>query len=325
MSAWKECVRDTYTRMKLGLSRSGLLALGGIAWLAACSSDPATGGPAPTAGAAGSLSGSAGASAGSSAAGAPAAGSAGSSAGAGGASAGAGGASAGAAGSAGSAAGAGGAPPAKGPFDCTEYIGAYLTMEWWNAGFENNGVPKDKWQLKWHHHGHVLEWGNPNSPFWLDTGNPNDDTQGSPINSACTQKSNAPDRVVFLALSWEIMDEKGWVDALTKDIETIKVKRPSAKWVDLVTMVRCPGNMKCNPNQNYGAGADTAPGRQDCQVYPYVDSAMDKVVAANSDFVGLGPKLEMQMCNPSHDGAHMTGAGNTKAAQDYAAWYVQHP
>jgi hypothetical protein len=63
----------------------------------------------------------------------------------------------------------------------------------------------------------------------------------------------------------------------------------------------------------------------DCQVYSYVDTAMAKVVAANSDFVGLGPRLEMAMCNPAHDGAHMTAAGNQQAAKDYAAYYAKHP
>ena len=324
--------------MKLHISGAGWVALGGLAWLVACSStDPASGPPASTAGApsggaaaagssaAGAPSAGASTTAGTSSGGASSAGAAGSSAGAGGTpvAAGAGGASGGA--SAG-AAGTGGAPSAsKGPFTCTEYIGAYLTMEWWNAGFENNGVDANKWQEKWHHHGHVLEWGNPNSPFWADTGDAMDDTKGAPIVSACTQSSNAPDRIVFLALSWELLTEEGWVSALTQDIATIKLKRPSAKWIDLVTMVRCPMDMQCNPGANYGPGADAVAGRQDCQVYPYVDSAMAKVVAANSDFVGLGPKLEMAMCNPAHDGAHMTSAGNTQAAKDYAAWYVAHP
>ncbi len=324
--------------MKLRISGAGFLALGGLAWLLACSSsDPASSPPANTAGASGAGApagggNSAGAATAGATSGAGTAGTAAGGGGAGGSSAGAGGAplSAGAGGSSGGATagapGAGGAPPAsKGPFTCTEYIGAYLTMEWWNSGFENNGVDKNKWQEKWHHHGHVLEWGNPNSPFWADTGDAMDDTKGAPIVSACTQNSNAPDRIVFLALSWEILDEAGWVSALTQDIATIKVKRPSAKWVDLVTMVRCPMDMQCNPGANYGPGADTVAGRQDCEVYPYVDSAMAKVVAANSDFVGLGPRLEMAMCNPAHDGAHMTGAGNTQAAKDYAAWYVQHP
>jgi len=35
----------------------------------------------------------------------------------------------------------------QGPFSCTMYIGAYLSMEWWNAGFQTDGVDDAKWQL----------------------------------------------------------------------------------------------------------------------------------------------------------------------------------
>lgn len=212
---------------------------------------------------------------------------------------------------------------AKGPYTCTEYLGAYLTMEWWGQGFEQI-VDNSKWQLKWHHHGHVLEWGNPNSPFWSDTGDPMNDASGAPISSACTTNTHAVDRVVLLALSWELPDEKAWMDALEADIKTIRMKRPTAKWIDIVPMVRCPQNKHCNPNANYGPGADTDVGRQDCWVPPYEDSAMQKVVQAHAgDGVGLGPILEATMCN--NNGAHLTNADNKLEAQEYGAFYKAIP
>jgi hypothetical protein len=212
---------------------------------------------------------------------------------------------------------------AKGPYTCTEYLGAYLTMEWWGQGFEQI-VDNAKWQLKWHHHGHVLEWGNPDSPFWADTGDPMNDASGAPISSACTTNTHAVDRVVLLALSWELLDEKSWMDALEADIKTIRLKRPTAKWIDIVPMVRCPMNKHCNPNANYGPGADTDVGRQDCYVPPYEDSAMQKVVQAHAgDGVGLGPILEATMCN--NNGAHLTSADNKLEAQEYGAFYKAIP
>ncbi len=215
-----------------------------------------------------------------------------------------------------------GGEASKGPFTCTEYIGAYLTMEWWGQGFENI-VDNTKWQLKWHHHGHVLEWGNPNSPFWSDTGDPMNDASGAPITSACAQNTHAPDRVVLLTLSWEILTEQGWIDALNSDVATIKLKYPSVKWIDLMPMVRCPDNKMCNPKENYGPGADTDVGRQDCYVPPYEDSALQKVVAAHSDSVGMGPVLMAKMCN--NNGAHLTGSDNKLESDEIGAFYKALP
>jgi hypothetical protein len=218
---------------------------------------------------------------------------------------------------------ASGSPPA-GPFTCSTYIGAYLSMEWWNAGFETK-VDNAKWQLKWHHHGHITEWRKADSPFWGDTGDPNNDEQGSPIQSACAENSDKPDRVVFLAIDWEIETEEGWIAGLTESIANIKTKYPSAKRVDVMTLVRCPNNMMCNPGANYGPGANDSASLQDCYVPPYVDSAIQKVIAANPSYVALGPQPQMAMCNPSHDGAHMTGEGNQQAAADIGAFYLAQP
>lgn len=240
------------------------------------------------------------------------------------ATAGSGGASGGTAGGGGGSGGAG-LTPYNGPFTCSMYIGAYLSMEWWNAGFEE-GVDGDKWQLKWHHHGHITEWAKPDSPFWADTGNPNDDSQGSPIQSACKTNSTAPDRIVFLAITWALTTQEAWVKDLKASVANIKAKYPSVKRVDLMTMIRCPNNMQCNPNQMYGvADSDTNAQHQDCQVPKYADDAIAQVIAEDPGYVALGPQFEMTMCNPSHDGAHMTGADNGITADKIAAFYAAKP
>lgn len=243
----------------------------------------------------------------------------------------AGGGAGGASGGTGGGGGAGGGgtlPP--GPFACSMYIGAYLTMEWWNTGqFEGKGdaakVNTDNWELKWHHHAHISEWRKADSPFWLNTGNPMDDSQGAPIQSPCTVNPEQPDRVVFLAIDWELVTEADWITGLKESVANIKTKIPSAKRVDIVELVRCPNNMMCNPTADYGPGANDSAPRQDCYVPPYVDSAIDKVIAEQPGYLTWGPKLQMAACNPAHDGAHMTGDGNQKAAKDYAAYYLQHP
>jgi hypothetical protein len=224
------------------------------------------------------------------------------------------------------AAGAGGAASTapEGPFTCTEFIGAYMSMEWWNKGFEDKlmaaGGDPNKWQLKWHHHGYVNTWGDVNSVFWENEGDPMDDSKGAPIQSACTTGSDAPDRIIFFAIDWEMLTEEDWLAALNNAIATIQIKRPNAKRIDVMPLVRCKDNMMCNDNAMYGPGANDSAGPQDCYVPPYVDSAMLLSVAANSSIAAMGLVTEGTTC--SGDGAHLTGDDNEVLAQQLADFYA---
>jgi hypothetical protein len=310
-----------------------LIGLASTALFVACSSTSDTP-PSSTAGAGGQLSaGGGGASAGASVAGAPNAGApnAGSSgspaSGGGGGSAGAP-ASAGAGGSSGGSAGGGGGSggaTVQMNFTCTEYLGLLTTNEWYSQGFEMGGVDGAKWELKYHHFGYVNTWADPNSAFWGTTGNSFDLNQGSPLQSPCTTSPEAPDRMVYAALDWEMPDEATWVTALEKALVTFKGKYPSLRWIDIMTMIRCPGNSKCNPNANYGPGANAVANRQDCYVPSYEDSAIAKVAANHPDFVGVGPKTEADACRNPVDGAHLSADTNKKAAQAIATYYAAHP
>jgi hypothetical protein len=212
---------------------------------------------------------------------------------------------------------------AKGPFTCTTYIGSVLTTEWWPQGFETI-VDNTKWQLKWHHHGYIEAWGDPQSPFWADTGDPNNLASGSPIQSPCKDGSTAPDRVVFLAIDWVLLTEKDWTDWLEKDLVAIKSKYPSVRWVDIMPTVRCPQNKMCNPNAKPGPGANDGAGPEDCFIPPFEDAAIAKVVAAHADWVGLGPIVEATMCNGGY-GAHLTAADAKHAAMAIGAFYATRP
>lgn len=205
------------------------------------------------------------------------------------------------------------------------YIGAYLTMEWWNAGFETQIKNPDNWELKWHHNGDLKRWSDPACPFWANSGDPLDVNAGAPIQSACKTNAETPDRVVFLALDWEYLTEEDWLSHLNQAIENIKTNFPSAKRIDLMHMVKCPNDMMCNPGIQYGPGADDNVGRQDCYIPPYEDSAFAKAIAAQPGLLAMGPYPSMAECNPAHNGAHMTGAGNSQAAKDIAAYYNMHP
>jgi hypothetical protein len=234
------------------------------------------------------------------------------------------------------AAGQGGAPAdaaksgdaalATGPFTCTEVIGLGITNEWWSAGFLTDGVDPTKFEIKWHHQGYVQSWANSNSPFWLNQGDPQNNAEGAPIQSPCARGSTTPDRILFVAVDFDIVTEDAWVTALNGVVAAIKTKyAPTLKRLELTTLIRCPNDKMCNPSANYGPGANIDVPREDCYVPPYWDSAIGKVIAAQPDLVGLGPEPQATMCLTPVNGPHLSAASNAAAAKAMAAYYVQHP
>jgi len=235
-----------------------------------------------------------------------------------------GGAAAGGVGGGGTAgAGGGGALP-MGPFTCTMFLGLLTTNEWYSQGFED-GVDGTKYELKYHHYAYVRTWGDPNSPFWGEEGNSFDLNQGSEVQSPCATNPLQPDRMVFAALDWEMETKEEWKAALEMALGTFKGKYPSLKRIDIMTLIRCPDNSMCNPNADYGPGANMNAGRQDCYIPDYQDAAIAEVAAAHADFVAVGPKVEAIACRQPVDGAHLSGDANQQAAKDVAAYYALHP
>lgn len=235
-------------------------------------------------------------------------------------------ASGGTAGAAGSPGGGGGVSPPTGPFTCTQYIGAYLSMEWWNQGYQQQpGIEDAKWQLKWHHHGTIGNWADPNSPFWSDEGDPQDDSKGAPLQSACTTNSKTPDRIVMLIIEWDLITKDDWVTQIEKIYTNLKTKYPSAKRIELMTTVRVAGNKMCNPDAEYGPGANDSAGREDCYIPPYADAAIAQVIAAHPELLAAGPQIEAPTCGPTVNGPHL-GADNDKlTAKAIAAYYATRP
>ncbi len=318
--------------LALGCAMASVFAL-----LGACSSTAEPGNSvATTAGLSGAATAGTPGSSGSAATSAGAPGTGGSSAGAtsagassatAGAGAGTGGATAGgtSAGSGGASGGAGGVASTPMNFTCTQFLGLLTTNEWYSEDFEKDGVDGTKYQLKYHHFGYVRTWADPTSAFWGETGNSFDLDQGSSIQSACAASTTAPDRLVFAALDWEMLTKEEWVAALESALVTIKGKYPSLKWIDIMTMIRCPMNKQCNPGANYGPGANPVAGRQDCRVPDFEDAAIAAVAAAHPDFVGVGPKVESPACRSPVDGAHLGPENNRAAAKLVAAYYAMHP
>jgi hypothetical protein len=190
-------------------------------------------------------------------------------------------------------------------FVCSQVTAMTLTREWYDAGFETF-VAANRWQLKAREHGYITEWSNPNSDFWNE-----------PIESPCASGSTQPDHVVLTVLSWvppccATMAE--WQTQVTGAINTLKAKYPGLRRIDLMTVIRGPGNRLC----------PTAPAAGETIVIPpELDAAL---AAAATQFPGLvfvAPKFEAPSCAAfSGGGPHLTTAGNTAVAAMIGAYFA---
>jgi hypothetical protein len=213
--------------------------------------------------------------------------------------------------------------PPRGPFTCTELIGLYSSGEWWDGGFCNGlGDLKTRWQGRFSHYGYTYEYAKPDSYAWSPTnvGGVNNVRLTVP----CAQSGDAPDRIVYQAWSWELTSEKAWVDSLEAALATIRAKRPSAKRIDIMTIIRCPLNGWCHSDKPaLGPNTDHDSKKQDCHVPEYVDSALAKVAANHPDLVSV-PRFEAVSCPTKIDGIHLHEQ-NGPAAAFIAAYYKARP
>ena len=129
------------------------------------------------------------------------------------------------------------------------------------------------------------------------------------------QNGDAPDRIVYQAWSWELTSEKAWVGSLETALATIRSKRPSAKRIDIMTIIRCPMNGWCHSDKPpFGPNTDHDAKKQDCHVPEYVDAALTKVAAKHPGLVSITPKFEAVSCPLKIDGIHLHEQNRPAAA-----------
>ena len=182
-----------------------------------------------------------------------------------------------------------------------------LTREWFEAGFQQNpGIVDARWQLKAREHGYITEWANPNSDFWNET-----------IESPCSNGSTNPDHVVLTVLSWApacCVTQPQWDAQITAAINNLKAKYSALKRIDLMTVIRGPGNMLC----------PTPPATDETIVIPpELDAALAAAATKFPNLVFVAPKFEAPNCAAfSGGGPHLTTAGNTAVAKLISAAFV---
>ena len=177
-------------------------------------------------------------------------------------------------------------------FACTEVLGVSVTGDWFGAGFEK-GLDDGRWQVRWRSKAFVELWADPASDLWA-----------LPAQSPCTQRSDDPDRVIFTAVNWEWKTREEWESRLEAALATIRAKRPGARRIELMTMLRAPGNQTCGSVMTV--------------VQPYVDEAIEVVVARHPGLVLAAPKTFLKTCEPLlKGGPHYTDAGMAAVAEAY--------
>jgi len=163
------------------------------------------------------------------------------------------------------------APPQS--FTCTLLLAPYQTSQWFLAGFQA-AVGASKWEIKWAHNAYTENWASPRDGFW-----------GTATMSPCSMNATTPDRVFFTVYSKTITGEGPWETAVTKVVDNIKAKYPSAKQIVLIGMARAPNNQQC-PNNN-----DVA-----LVVTPEEEQAMKAVADKSGGLVTVGPPYGVTSC-----------------------------
>jgi hypothetical protein len=205
--------------------------------------------------------------------------------------------------------GTGGSGDAGAPtsFVCNQVVAMTLTREWFEAGFQQDaGIIDGRWQLKAREHGYITEWANPSSDFWNEM-----------IESPCTAGSTNPDHVVLTVLSWNpacCTTQPQWETPIGAAVTNLQAKYSALKRVDLMTVIRGPGNMLC----------PTPPAANETIVIPpELDGALAATATKFPGLVFVAPKFEAPSCAAFNGGGpHLTSAGNTAVAKDIAASFA---
>jgi hypothetical protein len=131
------------------------------------------------------------------------------------------------------------------------------------------------------------------------------------ITTPCAQSSNAPDRIVFVALNFNFNTLAEWLPPLTAAANNLHTKYPSAKRIELGTFVRAPGNMPC---------PQAPPPRS--TISPAEDQAIAMVVQTNPALFAVAPPLEAKSCSDfTTNPPHPTPMGAANWAQEAAQYY----
>jgi hypothetical protein len=201
------------------------------------------------------------------------------------------------------------AATAQPKYVCSQVTAMTLTREWYQAGFEQTpGIVDDHWQLKARQSGYITEWSNPASDFW-----------NQQVQSPCANGSASPDHVVLTVLSWTppcCTTQAQWETQITSAVTTLRAKYAGLKRLDLMTVVRGPGNKSC-PLPAAAGETVSMPAE--------LDGAFAAVAAKFPGLVFAAPKFEAPSCEAFRGGGpHLTPAGNAAVARTIGEYFAKN-
>ena len=194
-----------------------------------------------------------------------------------------------------------GTPSTSGGYKCNMIVGGKLSTEWYAAGFENI-VDDSRWQVIGKSEAYTNVWADPTNAYW-----------STAPTSPCTDSSDNPDRIIFIAFNWVYTNVIQFQFDLESIVANIQAKYSNVKRIDLMTMIRSPNNQTCG----HPTGQDW--------VQPFVDEAIANVVAApHTVQLTVAPKFYVPDCSAFDPKTtpHFTAAGNTAMAQIIGSYYA---
>lgn len=189
-------------------------------------------------------------------------------------------------------------PEASG-YKCTVVLGLAVTSEWYREGFETL-VEDARWQAITKPHTFVDNWADPSHPVWREL-----------PQSPCGERWTDPDRVLFFAANYKFTERAQWDKALADVVVTLRAKYPGARRIELLSMIRAPGNTSCGSAKGV--------------VDPIIDESIKDVSARFPELVLAGPRFEARTCDDLEKGGpHFTKAGGAAVAKLIAHHYSAH-
>lgn len=185
-------------------------------------------------------------------------------------------------------------------YRCNLVLGLSVTAEWFESGFEEL-ASNARWEALVKPHTFVEHWADPGNAAWSE-----------PVRSPCEENASAPERIVFFVADWNYRTENDWITGLTSSVNAVRAHYPSAREIQLLSMVRGPRNESCGDPKSV--------------VESFVDAAIARVSGQFDGLVQVGPKFEVPSCELFEKGGpHFTLDGRKRVAQLIAEYYANDP
>lgn len=184
-------------------------------------------------------------------------------------------------------------------YRCNLVVGPSAATDWFSAGFEQL-VANEAWELLSAPDALLENLGDPGARAW-----------SAPVVSACSERAEAPERVILVVVEKKRATEDEWITSVTAAVNAVRARYPSAREIQLVPAPTGPNGAPC-PNELGDAESST--------------HAIDRVTQQFDGLVQPGPRLQLESCELF--GARrleLTPGGKARAAQLMGEYYGGDP